>query len=127
MILKVDNRRPVDDILFSGTNKVFKKRKIDAIAFKGLAADFVNVLTVIEKGVDMLKEPISRYAHDHLLVTLTASRALLYQLIRYVNIDGGLGNGFMAHHGANGGQRNFLMIHFGGKRMAQHTRGYNGY
>ncbi len=51
---------------------------------------------------------------------------LLYQLIRYVDIDGGFSDGLMAYHGANGGQRNFLMVHFCGKGMAQHGRSYQG-
>ena len=37
-----------------------------------------------------------------------------------MDIDGGIGNGVMAHHGANGGKRNLVMVHFGGKRMPEH-------
>jgi hypothetical protein len=51
MILKVDDRRPIDDVVLSATNKVFKQSKINAIAFKGLVANFVNVLTIIEEVI----------------------------------------------------------------------------
>jgi hypothetical protein len=61
----------------SGTDEVFKKRKIDAVAFKGLAADIVDGLSVGEERIQMLEEPIGGYGHDHLLEMLTASSACL--------------------------------------------------
>ena len=41
MVLKVDDRRAVDGLLVAGTDKVFKKRTIDPVAFIRLAADFL--------------------------------------------------------------------------------------
>ena len=74
MVLKVDDRRTVDGLLVAGTDKVFKKRQIHPVAFIRLIADFVYVLSITEKRIQMLKERISRYGHDHLRQTLTASR-----------------------------------------------------
>ena len=43
-----------------------------------------------------------------------------------MDIDRGVRNGVMAHHGLYSGQRYVLMVHLGGKGVAKHTGGYSG-
>ena len=64
MVLKAHGSRPVNDFVLFLVDKALKESQINAIAFKGLITCAIDILSVVEEWIYILKECGRSYTHS---------------------------------------------------------------
>ena len=78
--LVVYHRRSIYSFYVLRADKVFKQTQINTIALNCLRADFIDILPVNEKVINVAKEIIGDYCHDSLLEIRIWSSASCFSL-----------------------------------------------